>query len=63
MIGMNCLPQVTNREGMRLLAAHLDSLDPEVSQARERLDAALGAELARKLVFALAARNPARRAA
>jgi hypothetical protein len=60
---MNCLPQVTNPQGERLLAAHLESLDPDAAPARERLDAALGADLARKLVFALAARHPARRAA
>ena len=60
---MNCLPQVTNRQGVRLLAAHLESLDPEGSTARERLEAELGPDLARKLVFALAARQPVRRAA
>lgn len=60
---MNCLPQVTNRQGLRLLAAHLESLDPGALPARERLEAELGVDLARKLVFALAARHPVRRAA
>ena len=46
-----------------LLAAHLESLDPEAVQARERLDAQLGRELARKLVFALAPHGSERRAA
>ncbi|HEU5214015.1 MAG TPA: hypothetical protein VFU30_00600 [Gaiellaceae bacterium] len=54
---------MTNRQGVRLLAAHLESLDPEGSTARERLEAELGPDLARKLVFALAARQPVRRAA
>jgi len=48
---------------MRLLAAHLESLDPRAVQARERLDMELGSELARKLVFALASHRPGRRAA
>ncbi|MFL5959587.1 MAG: hypothetical protein ACJ75G_04870 [Gaiellaceae bacterium] len=51
------------QRGARLLAAHLDSLDPEVAPARERLDAELGSELARKLVFALARPGPSRCAA
>jgi hypothetical protein len=37
-----------------LLAAHCKSLDPTATTARERLDAAVGPELARVLVFALA---------
>lgn len=41
--------------GLRLLAAHSASLGLESSTARERLDAALGPELARLLVFALCA--------
>jgi hypothetical protein len=32
---------------------HCASLDPDTPSARERLDAALGAELAQKLVFGL----------
>jgi hypothetical protein len=46
-----------------LLAAHLESFNPEAVQARERLEAELGSELTRKLVFALASPRPARRAA
>jgi hypothetical protein len=42
--------------GLALLAAHCVSLDPDAPNARERLDAALGAELARKLVLALSSR-------
>jgi len=41
--------------GTALLAAHCASLDPDAPSARERLEATLGPELARKLVFALAA--------
>jgi hypothetical protein len=40
--------------GLQLLSAHCRSLDPAVPTARERLDRALGPELARVLVFALA---------
>ena len=53
---------LTNR-GARLLAAHLESLDPRTVQARERLEAELGSELARKLLFALAPHRPGRWAA
>ena len=60
---MNALAQETTHRGVRLLAAHLQSLDPSTVQARERLDTELGDELARKLVFALAAHSPGRRAA
>ena len=60
---MNVLAQKTTHRGSRLLAAHLESLDPRAIPARERLDAELGSELAHKLVFALAARPPDRRAA
>ena len=60
---METLPQAVTHRGVRLLAAHLESFDPEAAQARERLDVQLGYELARKLVFALAARPPDRRAA
>jgi len=49
--------------GPLLLAAHLESLDPEAIPARERLEMLLGRELARKLVFALAPHRPGRRAA
>jgi len=59
---MNVLAQETNHRGARLLAAHLNSLDPKAVPARKRLNAQLGDELARKLVFALAPHS-ARRAA
>jgi hypothetical protein len=39
--------------GIELIATHCTSLDPTSETARERLDDALGPELARKLVFAL----------
>jgi len=60
---MNLLAQPLTDRGARRLVAHLESLNPKASQARERLEVELGDELARKLVFALAARRPARRAA
>jgi hypothetical protein len=41
--------------GTALLVAHCASYDPDAPTARDRLEAALGPELARKLVFALAA--------
>lgn len=41
--------------GLALLTAHCLSLDPQSRTARERLDAAIGAELAHMLVFALSA--------
>jgi hypothetical protein len=56
---MNVLSQETAHRGARLLAQHLDGLDPEAVSARERLEEQLGTELARKLVFALAGRRPA----
>ena len=60
---MNVFAQETTRRGERLLVAHLESLDPQAVQARERLQESLGTELARKLVFALAPRGSDRRAA
>jgi hypothetical protein len=60
---MNVWGQETTRRGPRLLVAHLESLDPRAVQARERLEARLGHELARKLVFALAPHTSGRRAA
>jgi hypothetical protein len=51
------------QRGARLLVAHLESLDPQAVQARERLEERLGSELARKLVFALAPHSSGRRAA
>jgi len=47
---MNVAPQ---QRGTALLAAHFAALEPGGATARERLDEALGEELARKLVFAL----------
>jgi hypothetical protein len=60
---MNVLAQETTHRGVRLLAAHLESLDPRAVPARERLEEQLGNELARKLVFALAPQGSGRRAA
>jgi len=60
---MNTEPQGVENRGLKLLAAHLESLDPETVTARDRLDRQLGHELARKLVFALAARPSERRVA
>ena len=60
---MNLSPQPMTHRGALLLAAHLESLDPDAVPARDRLEEELGSELARKLVFALASRRPARRAA
>ena len=55
---MDVLAQETTHRAMRLLAAHLESLDhPEAVPARERLEEEIGAELAHKLVFALAPRH------
>ena len=59
---MNVLSQGNAHRGVRLLAQHLESLDPETVPARERLEEQLGTELARKLVFALATRRPAKAA-
>ena len=59
---MNLWPEPTAR-GAQLLVAHLDSLDPRAVSARERLEADLGMELVRKLLFALAPQRPSRRAA
>jgi hypothetical protein len=46
--------------GDALLLAHLGSLDPAGATARERLEDALGAELTRKLVWALCSGSPSR---
>ena len=51
---MERLAQPTIERGVRLLAAHINSLDPEVVPARERLELQLGSELTHKLLFALA---------
>jgi hypothetical protein len=47
------LQQAQVLAGLDLLAAHCAALDPDAPTARERLDNALGPELARKLVYAL----------
>lgn len=60
---MEDAPQPTELKGLRLLAAHLRSLDPEERQAQLRLDEALGSPLARKLRFALGSGGRGRRAA
>jgi hypothetical protein len=60
---MTVLAQTRTQRGVRLLAAHLESLDPEAVPARERLEVEIGSELARKLLFALAPGRPGRRAA
>ena len=53
---MNAVPQ----RGTALLLAHLASLDPAAPPARQRLEEALGPELARKLVSALCSGAPRR---
>jgi hypothetical protein len=60
---MNVVPQPITHRGGRRLVAHLESLDPEATPARERVAEELGNELTRKLIFALANRRPVRRAA
>ncbi|HEX3237829.1 MAG TPA: hypothetical protein VHQ99_05410 [Gaiellaceae bacterium] len=59
---MNVLAQKTTHRGARLLALHLQSLDPKAVSARDRLKAALGEDLARKLLFALAPHSTRRAA-
>ena len=51
---MRMQPHLIGTRGTALLAAHCNSLDPTSATARERLDEAVGPELARVLVFALA---------
>jgi len=50
---MNAVPQLQGR-GLALLVKHLALTDVEAPTGRERLEAALGTELAQLLVFALA---------
>ncbi|HEX7582194.1 MAG TPA: hypothetical protein VF321_03830 [Gaiellaceae bacterium] len=62
---MDVVPFSPGRRGTELLVAHcasLDppSLDPRAPTASERLAAALGPELAHKLVFALSTKSPGR---
>ena len=56
-------PQPLTYRGTHLLAAHLESFDPDAAKARERLELQLGDELTRKLVFALTPHRPKRYAA
>jgi hypothetical protein len=60
---MNTVTQERTHRGVRLLVAHLESLDPRAVPARERLAERLGNELAHKLVFALVPHGSDRRAA
>jgi hypothetical protein len=46
-------PSERGERGLRLLATHLASLEVDRADAHGRLAEALGAEFARKLVFAL----------
>jgi hypothetical protein len=50
---MNAVPSSPGGRGNELLSVHCASLDPDAPSARQRLDEALGVELAWKLVFAL----------
>jgi len=56
-------PAVSRRRGrgLELLLAHCASLDPDTRRARDRLDAALGPQLAHKLMFALSVGTSSRR--
>jgi len=53
----------TGSRGLALLRAHLNRLGGDTPPAQERLEAQLGAELAHKLLFALAPCSNGRRAA
>jgi hypothetical protein len=59
---MNVLALQTTHRGTRLLALHLQSLDPKAVPARDRLELELGDKLARKLIFALAPHSTRRAA-
>jgi hypothetical protein len=50
---MTVVPPSRGGRGIELLASHCQSLDPDAPSARERLAAAIGVELANKLVSAL----------
>jgi hypothetical protein len=54
---MNAVP---HERGFALLVAHCAGLDPDSPTARERLDEALGLDLAQKLVFALSSGTKSR---
>jgi hypothetical protein len=60
---MNTGPHLRRGRGLSLLAAHCAGLDLDAPRARERLDAAVGPELARKLICALCAGGHERHAA
>jgi hypothetical protein len=60
---MNAAPPSPRRRGLELLAAHCASLDPDAPSARERLDTALGRELAQQLVASLSSAGRERFAA
>jgi hypothetical protein len=51
---------VRRGRGNALLLAHCASFDPDVETAKQRLEDALGPELARQLVHALTAGAPSR---
>jgi hypothetical protein len=51
---------VRRGRGNALLLAHCASFDPDAETAKQRLDDALGPELARQLVRALSAGAPVR---
>ncbi|MCW2977815.1 MAG: hypothetical protein JWM06_3096 [Actinomycetia bacterium] len=50
---MHAVSPLPRRRGFELLVAHCASLDPDAPSARDRLDTALGRELAQRLVLAL----------
>lgn len=54
---MNAVP---SKRGTALLLAHCASLDPAAPRARQRLEDAIGQELAQRLVSALCAGAPSR---
>ena len=52
------LARLTQREeGLDLIAVHLAGLDPDVERARDRLEDAIGSDLAMLLVAALSKRS------
>jgi len=53
-------PDLCQPRGPGLPTAHGPSLDADSASPRERLDAAVGPELAQKLVYALCAGGPFR---
>jgi hypothetical protein len=55
---MELAGRVSQREhGLDLLAAHLAGLDPDSERARDRLERAIGSDLATLLVAALSRRS------